>query len=201
MKNDDKQDSTDDVEELDGSEQTADALGDMGDQGSQGPSTQVAQDGSDDLAALQQELEDLKALSAQLESQLKRAVADYQNLEKRVMEGRSELSSFATTELLKKVVPSLDHFEKALEGASEEDKKSGWYKGVEMAMKQLRGVLKDEGLEQVEIGADGRFDPALHEAVDAREGKEDEVLEVVEKGYTLNGKILKPAKVIVGKKK
>ncbi len=190
MKDDKKQDLTDDVKPHAADEEVIE----------DGDSSTGAQDGSDDLAVLQQELEDLKALSAQLESQLKRAVADYQNLEKRVMEGRSELSNWATSEVLQKIVPSLDHFEKALEGASDDEKKSGWYKGVEMAMKQLRGVLKDEGLEQIEIGADGQFDPALHEAVDAREGKDDEVLEVVEKGYTLNGKILRPAKVVVGKK-
>jgi molecular chaperone GrpE len=144
------------------------------------------------------EFEKLKTDFDNLQNQLKRAVADYQNLEKRVADGRAELASWANTELLKKLVQVLDYYDKALEGASEEDKKSGWFRGVELATQQLRNALQSEGLEQV--GADGPFDPTLHEAVDAKEGEENMILEVVEKGYNLNGKILRPAKVVVGKK-
>jgi molecular chaperone GrpE len=144
------------------------------------------------------EFEKLKTDFDNLQNQLKRAVADYQNLEKRVADGRAELTNWANTELLKKLVTVLDYYEKALEGASEEDKKSGWFRGVELATQQLRSVLSSEGLEQV--GADGPFDPTLHEAVDAKEGEENMILEIVEKGYNLNGKILRPAKVVVGKK-
>ncbi len=133
-----------------------------------------------------------------LTNQLKRAVADYQNLEKRVAEGRSELSNWATSELIKKLLPGLEHVDKALTGAGEGDRGSGWFRGVELAAQQLRAVLKDEGLE--EIVTDGQFDPTLHEAVDSREGEEDKILDVAEKGYTLNGKVLKPARVVVGKK-
>lgn len=167
-----------------------------------------ADDQSDDLAALQQELEELKQNLAVAQDQLRRAVADYHNLEKRVQEGRSELSSWATGELLKKLLPVLDHLEKSLAGASEEEKQSAWFKGVEMVAKQLKGILKDEGLDEIE--ADGQFDPSLHEAVDIREptsaeasagkGDNDMILEVAEKGYNLNGKVLRPAKVVVGRK-
>ncbi len=145
----------------------------------------------EDFDKLQSEFDDLQ-------NQLKRAVADYQNLEKRVAEGRSELSSWATGELVRKLLPSLDHFEKAVEGASDNEKESAWFKGVEMALKQLQAVLHDEGLD--EIRADGEFDPALHEAVDTRTGEDNKILEVAEKGYTLNGKVIKPAKVVVGRK-
>ncbi len=144
------------------------------------------------------DFDNLKLELDTLTNQLKRAVADYQNLEKRVVEGRRELSAWATSEIIQKIVPSLNHFEKALDGASEEERGSGWFKGMSMATQQLRAVLKDEGLE--EIVTDGQFDPTLHEAVDSREGDEGKILEVAEKGYTLNGRVLKPAKVVVGKK-
>ncbi|MBI2022180.1 nucleotide exchange factor GrpE [Candidatus Daviesbacteria bacterium] len=143
-----------------------------------------------------------------VENQLKRALADYQNLEKRVAEGRSELTNWYATELIKKLLTVLGHYEKALEGASNEDKASAWYKGVELATGQLQQVLKDEGLEEILI-TDGVFDPSLHEAVDMREPSDAEameskgdnmILEVVEKGYNLNGKVIKPVKVVVGKK-
>ena len=67
-----------------------------------------------------------------------------------------------------------------------------------MAVKELTGVLQSEGLEQ--IAADGQFDPNMHEALDTREGEDNKILEVVKKGYTLNGKVLRPAGVVVGRK-
>ncbi len=134
---------------------------------------------------------------ADLENQLKRAVADYHNLEKRVTEGRSELTNYMGAELLRKLLPVLDHLEQALAGVSEAEKQSGWVKGVELAVKEFEQVLASEGLE--EIVADGQFDPALHEAVDTREGEDNMILEVTRKGYTLNGKVLRPVQVIVGR--
>ena len=151
-----------------------------------------------ELEKLQAELEELKLQSNTLDNQLKRAVADYQNLEKRVVEGRGELATWATAELIKKMLPVVDSFNRAISGASEDDRKSGWFKGVEMALKQLQQVLKEEGLD--EIVADGQFDPSLHEAIDSKEGEEGQVLEVAAKGYTLNGKIIRPASVVVGRK-
>ncbi len=157
---------------------------------------QVQQPQADDqVQDANQQLEDrVKAL----EDQLKRAVADYQNLEKRVAEGRSELTNWTTSELLRKILPVMDHLEKALLGMSDEDKQSGWAKGVVMAVGELKNVLLGEGLEQ--IVADGQFDPNLHEAVDMEEGEHDKVLQVLEHGYKLRGKILRPAKVVVGRK-
>ena len=67
-----------------------------------------------------------------------------------------------------------------------------------MATLQLRQVLSNQGLEEIET--DGQFNPGLHEAVDTKIGEDGKILEVVEKGYKLNGKILKPARVVVGKK-
>ncbi|MCL5784853.1 MAG: nucleotide exchange factor GrpE [Patescibacteria group bacterium] len=134
----------------------------------------------------------------QLDAQLKRAVADYHNLEKRVAEGRSELTKWGTGELLVKILPVLDHLAQALVGASEADRQSGWFRGVELAVKELKQVLQSEGLEEVD--AEGEFNPALQEAVDTRAGDDNKILEVVRKGYTLNGKVLRPAAVVVGRK-
>lgn len=152
---------------------------------------------TEDFDKLQGELDNLRDLATQLENQLKRAVADYHNLEKRVAEGRSELTRWGTSELLTKILPALDHLEQALVGANEADRQSGWFRGVELAVKELNQVLQSEGLEHV--AADGQFDPNLHEAVDTREGEDNKILEVVRRGYTLNGKVLRPAQVIVGK--
>lgn len=136
----------------------------------------------------------------ELDNQLKRAVADYHNLEKRVAEGRSELTKWGTGELMVKILPALDHLEQALKGvreSSESESQSGWFRGVELAVKELNAVLQSEGLNQ--IAADGQFDPNLHEAVDTRVGDDNKILEVVRRGYVLNGRVLRPAQVVVGK--
>lgn len=134
---------------------------------------------------------------SELEEQLKRAVADYHNLEKRIQEGRSELTAFVGASLISKLLPVLHHLELAIAGALDQDKQSGWFKGVELSVNQFKQVLKEEGLE--EIPTESGFDPALHEAVDMRVGEDNTILEVSQKGYTLNGKVLQPAKVVVGK--
>lgn len=142
-------------------------------------------------------VQELETKINELEAQLKRAVADYHNLEKRVTEGRSELTRWGTSELLMKILPTLDHLEQALSGTNESDKQSGWFKGVELAVKELNQVLQSEGLEQ--IATTGQFDPNLHEAVDTRAGDDNIILKVVRKGYKLNGRVLRPTQVVVGR--
>ncbi len=152
---------------------------------------------TEDFEKLQKELETLKQTSMQMEAQLKRAVADYQNLEKRVSDGRSELTSYVGAEIIRKMLPVLDHLEQALGGVTEEQKQNGWVKGVEMAVKEFNQVLQAEGLTQIE--AQGQFDPSLHEAVDTRVGNDNIILEIVRKGYSLNSRVLRPAQVVVGR--
>ncbi len=143
-------------------------------------------------------IEELEQKVADLDNQLKRALADYRNLETRINEGRSELTGYVGMELIRKFLPVLDHLEQALKGITDEERQSGWVKGVEMAVKEFKMILQSEGLE--EIATDGQFNPALHEAIDTRDGEEDRILEVARKGYNLNGKVLRPAQVVVGKK-
>src|SRR3989338_10570339 len=123
-----------------------------------------------------EEQNELEERVSELENQLKRAVADYQNLEKRVQEGRSELTNFMGAELIKRMLPVLDHLDKALQGVKESESQSGWLQGVELAVKEFKQVLQSEGLE--EINCEGEFNPALHEAVDTRDGNDNMILEI-----------------------
>lgn len=148
---------------------------------------------------------------AELENQLKRAVADYRNLEQRVTDGRSELTNFVGGELIKRLLPVLDHLEIVVEKGqqvlSERSESKEWFKGVELAVREFNQVLQQEGLE--EIPAVGEFNPALHEAVDTQEvppsldssgePKENMILKMTRKGYNLNRKVLRPAQVVVGR--
>lgn len=155
-----------------------------------------AADRVSDVSADSDHVTELEAELAETKSQLARAVADYHNLEKRVAESRGELAAWANGDLLRRIVPVLDHFDRALKGAEEAGESGGWLKGVEMAAKELRKTLAESGLEEVEVE---EFDPNLHEAVEVTEGPSGKILKVVEMGYTLNGKVLKPAKVVVGR--
>lgn len=131
-----------------------------------------------------------------IENQLKRALADYQNLEKRIAEEKSSWIKMASQDLILRLLPTLDHLQTALKGAKESGDNSSWVQGIEMAVREFRKVLEEEGLGYVQTEI---FDPNFHEAVEVREGVDGSVLDVLQMGYTLNGKLIRPAKVVVGK--
>ncbi|MCL5091020.1 MAG: nucleotide exchange factor GrpE, partial [Patescibacteria group bacterium] len=117
-------------------------------------------------------------------------LADYQNLEKRFQREKEEFTQFANTNLLLKLIIVLDHFERAQAHLKDP--------GLDLALKELKKILQEEGL--VEIEALGKeFNPLEMEAVAIIEGsgKDNEVAEVLAKGYSLKGKTVRPAKVKV----
>ena len=124
-----------------------------------------------------------------LENQLKRALADYQNLEKRVAEGKITWIKAANKDLLLKLLPGLD----SLLLADKHTKDSG----VKLSIKHFLDILEKEGVKKIEtVGS--VFDPNLMEAVAAISGEEGKVIEETRVGYTLYGQVLRPAQVIVG---
>jgi molecular chaperone GrpE len=134
----------------------------------------------------------------ELENQLKRALADYANLQKRMEGERRELSEYFKSIFAFKFLPVLDSLEAALEAVGREGVGSA-EQGLELAVGQFKKVLKNEGVE--EIKTDDRFNPSLHEAIEVVPGKQDnKIVEVVARGYKLGKKILRPAKVKVEKK-
>lgn len=149
------------------------------------------------MAKKQIETKQLEEKLVSLESQFKRAVADYHNLEKRVHTDSSAIACYLRDSLVIKILPVLDSLDQAVEGAGQSEAEVGWLKGVLMSIKQLRQVLSEEGL--VEIDTSGSFDPRFHEAVDVREGRDGTILEITQRGYTLGDKVVRPAKVVVGK--
>lgn len=139
------------------------------------------------------EVEELKKRIEELENNWKRALADYQNLEKRVAEERKEWMLKANKELLLHLLPVLDTLMQAAKHSKDE--------GLTLSVKQFLDTLKQEGLER--IGTVGKiFDPELMECVDTGEGEEGKVLEEVRTGYKYitNGTILRTSLVKVGKK-
>lgn len=125
----------------------------------------------------------------ELENKWKRALADYENLKRRFEKEREEFVKFSAARILDKLLPILDSLEKWQEQKKEE--------GVRLILEQFKGVLASEGVE--EIDALGKsFDPLTMDAVAVGKGEKNKVISVIMKGYKLNGKVLRPAKVKVG---
>jgi len=137
------------------------------------------------------ECEGCKKKCEELEGQVRRVLADYQNLEKRTVEDKKNWIRIANKELLLRLLPVLDIL--IMVGKHVEDK------GLELSIKQFLGVLKDEGVTRVEtIGQN--FNPETMECVEITDGDEGKVIEELSPGYLLNEKLLRAARVKVGRK-
>jgi len=135
---------------------------------------------------------------AQLHNQLKRALADYANLQKRVETEREQIIKFGGCILLTKFLAVLDTLESA-EKAVRSEGSPAVKQGLQLALEQFRKILKEEGVE--DIATDSHFDPRFHEAVEIVKGKEDnKIVEVVAKGFRIGERILRPARVKVAKR-
>ena len=132
-----------------------------------------------------------------------RAKADFINARKQDEEGRKDFLKFANEALIGDLIPVLDSFDMAMANKTAwESAPKEWRMGVEYIYQQLLSVLSQRGLEQFDPKGKA-FDPAHHEAVDTIETTEQsddgKVLDVLQKGYSLNGKPIRGAKVKVGK--
>ncbi|XVG94870.1 nucleotide exchange factor GrpE [Eubacteriales bacterium KG127] len=125
-----------------------------------------------------------------------RLMADFQNYKKRAEKEKSDIYSWANEKIVMSLLSVLDNFERALEHESKDEQ---YVEGMKLIFKQLTDALTTAGLE--EINADGQpFDPNFHNAVMTcdDEGYDSGIIvEVLQKGYTLNGKLLRPSMVKV----
>jgi molecular chaperone GrpE len=115
------------------------------------------------------------------------------------MERMGQIVRYASEELMCKILPILDNLERAEEGMPEEKKDDEYFKGFLQIKNQVRDLLKNFGVEEIEaLGK--KFDPNFHEVVGEAEGGESgEIKEVLQKGYTLQEKVIRPAKVKIVK--
>jgi molecular chaperone GrpE len=126
-----------------------------------------------------------------------RLAADFDNYRKRVAREHAELTARANERLVNELLPVLDDLERALEAATEHEE-AKLEEGVQLVHRSLAALLERHGL--TEIDTEGAFDPHVHEALLAQpaEGAEEgSVLQVLQKGYRLGDKVLRPARVIV----
>lgn len=137
-------------------------------------------------------IKELETQVQELTLSWKRALADYQNLERRIKEDKEQFAKYAKGALIEKLLPALDNLEKTKEHLDD--------KSLEISIKGLNDILVNEGL--AEINALGqKFNPETMHAVDVVPGEEGIVIGVFQKGYSLFDKVLRPAQVRVGKGK
>jgi len=136
----------------------------------------------------------------------KRAQADYANLKKDTDQARAEFAKYANENLLHEILPAIDHFETALQHVpdlsnlpdDERKKLESWLAGIKAVKQFWEQTFQSIGLERV--NTEGVFDPSKHTAVGKEELKtlpEHAIIREVQSGWSLHGKILRPAKVIV----
>jgi len=146
----------------------------------------------------------LRQQADQYKAAWQRANADYQNLCKEVETKRSELLVWSERQILEEFVPVFDNFKKAFKsknGSWDKDQEN-WAKGIEYIMKQFESILKNHRVEEIKTVGES-FNPEFHEAVGEvnKEGAQDgTIVEEIDAGYFMKGKILKAAKVIICKK-
>jgi molecular chaperone GrpE len=152
---------------------------------------------------LEQQVSTLEERAALLEKErderlddLKRVAAEFDNYRKRVARDQQSLAARAHERLVKELLPVLDDLERALEAAAEHQE-AKLEDGVRIVHRELQEALSKEGLEEIETN--GHFDPHVHEALLSQPSDRDEgaILEVLQKGYRLGDRVLRPARVVV----
>ncbi len=141
-------------------------------------------------------IEEMDAEIDDLLSRLQRLQADFVNYRKRSKREKAEMTTRGKVKLCSSLLPVLDNFERALKA---EEKESDFYKGVEMIYNQLLKSFADEGIEEI-IAEGEEFNPEYHEAimrVESDQFEEGTVTEVVQKGFILDDRVIRPAMVKV----
>lgn len=146
-----------------------------------------------------------KAEDEDLNTRYMRLMADFQNYKKRAEKQRSEIHAYANEKIVIKLIDVLDNFERALQNSEgngegeDRDEAVGFKEGMTLIFKQLKDTLTDAGVTEIEA-EDVVFDPNYHNAVmmeDTDKVKSGNVSEVLQKGYMLNGKVIRPSMVKV----
>lgn len=164
-----------------------------------------------ELQVLQKQLEDLQSQVTDLTAELDaakgeagkmkdlaaRSQADLQNAKARVERERAELAAFALEAMLRKLLPTIDSFQRAFQHLPKDLQNHEWVKGVTVIEQQLLKELEGAGLKRMHsLGA--KADPVRHEVLQQGAGGKETVVEVYEEGYELGGRVLRPAKVKMG---
>jgi molecular chaperone GrpE len=144
-----------------------------------------------------EQVEQHEDAAAEVDDRLLRLAADFENYKKRAARERDEYVTFANERLIKELLPVLDDLERALQAATEHEE-AQLEEGVELVHRSLASLLARNGVK--EISTEGKFDPHVHEALlsqPSEDAEQGSVIDVVQKGYTIGDRVVRPARVIV----
>ena len=149
-----------------------------------------------DDTELEERLAEVEREREEYLNDLKRVAADFENYRKRVARDQEGLVARAHERLVKELLPVLDDLERALAAAAQHEE-AKLEEGVRLVHRELVEALAREGL--VEVETDGQFDPHVHEALVSQPSEQEDgsVIEVLQKGYRLGDRVLRPARVVV----
>ena len=159
------------------------------------------QAGSEAEAEPEEKKEEAEASPEEQESErYMRLMAEFQNFKRRAAKEKSDIHAFANERLIGDLLPVMDNFERALETETEDIE--GYAKGMQLIFEQMKTALEKAGLKEIEaLGLD--FDPNVHNAVmtdNTEEYENDKISKVLQKGYKLNDKVIRPSMVAVNKR-
>jgi molecular chaperone GrpE len=154
-----------------------------------------------ELEQLRAEFDSLQKEKDELFAKLQRVSADYANFEKRASRLIADTIAYEKESIIRTLLPVLDNFEHTLDKAHSADSIEAVIKGIRIIYDQMLDILKSHGIEQIQSLGE-KFDPSLHEAMMQIYDSNKELQSVVEeyqKGFKLNGRVIRPSKVIVNK--
>lgn len=152
-----------------------------------------------DEQKLEKELESLRMEKEDYQQRMQRMQADFENFKRRNNEERARERKFRAQDIATELLPALDNFERALKIDTSSEDGQALKQGMEMVFRQMKEAMEKEGVTVIEA-LEQPFDPNLHQAVmqvDSDEHDSNIVLEVLQNGYILNGRVLRPAMVKV----
>jgi len=155
----------------------------------------------DEVEELHSRIDDLQKEKDEVFAKLQRVSADYDNLQKRTAKQIAESISYEKEKIIKTILPALDNFEHTLQRAHSAENVDALLKGIQIIYDQMLNILMSHNVEQIKALGEV-FNPVLHEAIMQKtepEQKENTVIEEFQKGYKLNGRVIRPSKVIVNK--
>jgi len=154
-----------------------------------------------EIEELRKQTKDLQSQRDDLFAKLQRISADYANFQKRSPKQIADSIAYEKEKIIKTLLPVLDNFEHTLQNTPSGENLDILVKGVRIIYDQMLDILKSHGVEQIKA-LDEKFDPALHQAIMQKaepDREENIVLEEFQKGYKLNGRVIRPGKVVVNK--
>lgn len=156
---------------------------------------------SEDLARLNSELEATRSKMDEYLQGWQRALADFSNYKRRIERDQATANQAAAGSIIKRYLDIVDDLGRALQNRPQQGEGANWANGIDLIYRKLLTILEAEGVKI--IGASGQeFDPAMHEAISMEESQEftsGMVIGVVQQGYTLGDRVLRPARVRVAR--